>query len=92
MSGRELDTDGTDSYHPEHPWEQAGHPLYVEPSKRMKSNWPPERVYPAGPAEAVRWSSLPDRLPRLTGDWFRLYGPVSATTTASSVSSGDTTP
>lgn len=75
MSGTELDTDGTDSYHPEHPWEQVGHALYIAPELRAKDNWPPERTYPVGPAEAIRWANLPDRLIGLKGDWYRQYGP-----------------
>lgn len=74
MSGRELDPDGTDSYHPEHPWEQSGHELYIAPSQRAKTNWPPESTFPAGPNEAKQWSSLPERPPKLYGDWYRLYG------------------
>lgn len=73
MSGRELDTDGTDSYHPEHPWEQVGHPKYVAPSQRSKSNWPPEPAFPAGPAEAKRWDKLPKRAPKLN-TWRHEYG------------------
>jgi hypothetical protein len=58
MSGRELDWDGTDSYHPEHPWEQCGHPLYVQPDRRTRGNWPPVEAEPAGPAERQRWADL----------------------------------
>ncbi len=76
MSGTELDTDGTNSYHEHHPWEQSGHPLYLPPAERTKSNWPPVIAYPAGPAEAIRWNSLPDRTPKLYGDWYRAYGPL----------------
>lgn len=73
MSGRELDPDGTDSYHPQHPWEQAGHPQYLAPSERTRLNWPPEPAYPAGPHEAKQWDRLPIRLkPEPT--WRREYG------------------
>ena len=75
MSGRELDPDGTDSYHPDHPWEQTAHPLYLPPGRRTKANWPPERVYPAGPHEAVVWANLPERIATLKGNWYRIYGP-----------------
>lgn len=61
MSGRELDPDGTDSYHPEHPWEQAGDPLYLPPDRRTRANWPPVPAEPAGPTEAATWSRLPKR-------------------------------
>jgi hypothetical protein len=61
MSGRELDPDGTDSYHPEHPWEQVGHPQYLAPDERTSLNWPPEPAQPAGPHEAKQWRSLPAR-------------------------------
>lgn len=61
MSGRELDAVGTDSYHPEHPWEQAGHELYLPPQERTKMNWPPEWATPAGPAEEKVWQNLPVR-------------------------------
>lgn len=60
MSGTELDPDGTDSYHPEHPWEQLGHPLYIAPAHRNKDNWPPEAAYPAGAHEKSVWRSLPE--------------------------------
>jgi hypothetical protein len=59
MSGTELDPDGTDSYHPEHPWEQVGHPLYLYPWDRTKQNWPPVLAQAAGPHEAKQWDSLP---------------------------------
>lgn len=60
MSGRELDEDGTDSYHPEHPWEQCGHALYVEPELRTFGNWPPVGgAEPAGRVEAEEWARLP---------------------------------
>lgn len=60
MSGRELDADGTDSYHPEHPWEQVNHKLYLPPGERTRRNWPPVAgAEPAGPAERERWSRLP---------------------------------
>lgn len=64
MSGRELDPDGTDSYHPQHPWEQAGHPLYLHPTQRTAFNWPPEAAQPAGPHEAEQWRRLPARVPK----------------------------
>lgn len=73
MSGRELDPDGTDSYHPEHPWEQVGHPLYLAPSERTSLNWPPEPAYPAGPHEAKQWSRLPARV-KPEPSWRRQYG------------------
>ena len=60
MSGYEADTDGTDSYHPEHPWEQVGHKLYIYPWDRTAQNWPPVIAYAAGPAEQGRWEALPD--------------------------------
>ena len=41
MSGRELDENGDETYHPDRPWEQAGHPDYVEHRARTKANWPP---------------------------------------------------
>jgi hypothetical protein len=59
MSGRELDPDGTDSYHPEHPWEQVGHPAYLPRSERTRSNWPPVPATPAGSYEHEQWASLP---------------------------------
>lgn len=59
MSSTETHLDGTDSYHPHHPWEQVGHPLYLPPWARNKSNWPPEPAEPAGPYEAMVWSTLP---------------------------------
>lgn len=74
MSGRELDPDGTDSFHPEHPWEQAGHPQYIEPSQRARSNWPPVPSFPHGPHEAVQWSQLPEHPPKPHGTWYREYG------------------
>lgn len=55
MSGRELDPDGTDSYHPQHPWEQVGHPLYLAPHERTSLNWPPVPAYPMGPHGAKQW-------------------------------------
>jgi len=61
MSGREDDTDGTDSYHPQHPWEQCGNPLYLDAAKRTKSNWPPVHdAEAAGPSESLKWQRLPD--------------------------------
>lgn len=62
MSGRELDPDGTDSYHPEHPWEQAGHALYLAPDQRTQFNWPPVAAHPAGAHEAEQWRTLPVRI------------------------------
>jgi hypothetical protein len=60
MSGRELDPDGTDSYHPQHPWEQVGHELYIDPTNRTAQNWPPvSDATPAGTHEAGVWSRLP---------------------------------
>ncbi|MDQ1206193.1 hypothetical protein QE377_002552 [Microbacterium sp. SORGH_AS 862] len=73
MSGRELDPDGTDSYHPEHPWESVGHPLYLPPSQRTRLNWPPEPAYPAGPHEAKLWDRLPVRVAAEPA-WRRQYG------------------
>lgn len=73
MSGRELDRDGTDSFHPEHPWEQSGHPKYLTPARRSKQNWPPAPAFPTGVAEALAWASLPELTPQLKGDWFRQY-------------------
>lgn len=64
MSGRELDEDGTDSYHPEHPWEQCGHALYLPPEQRTRRNWPPVAAEPHGPAERQRWARLPWRRTR----------------------------
>jgi hypothetical protein len=75
VSGRELDADGTDAYHPQHPWEQAGHPLYLPPEQRAKTNWPPEPARPSGPAEASRWSALPVRPPHQPA-WDRVYLPL----------------
>lgn len=63
MSGRELDPDGTDSYHPEHPWEQTTHPLYLPPDQRTAFNWPPEPAHPHGAHEAQEWGRLPARVP-----------------------------
>ncbi len=63
MSGVELDPDGTNSYHPEHPWEQTAHPLYIPPSRRTKANWPPVPSRPAGPHETHVWDSLPTPAP-----------------------------
>jgi len=71
VSGRELDTDGTDSYHPEHPWEQVGHPLYLPPERRSLGNWPPVEATPAGPSEERRWNDLPRHAP--TPDKRRTY-------------------
>lgn len=82
MSGREFDPDGTDSYHPDHPWEQTGHRLYIEPSQRTSLNWPPEPAYPHGPHEAKQWDSLPVRIAPEPA-WRRQYGyahPVAADT------------
>jgi hypothetical protein len=59
VSGRELDADGTDGYHPQHPWESVGHPLYIAPDYRGRDNWPPVEATPAGPAELARWKHLP---------------------------------
>jgi hypothetical protein len=59
MSGRELDPDGTDSYHPDHPWEQVGHPLYRHPDERAQINWPPQPARPVGPHEESIWKSMP---------------------------------
>lgn len=59
MSGRELDPDGTDSYHKEHPWEQTTHELYLPPSERTRLNWPPVPARAAGPHEAKQWRRLP---------------------------------
>jgi hypothetical protein len=71
MSGIELDPDGTDSYHPEHPWEQHGHPLYIDPTKRTRENWPPVAARPHGPWEAQRWRMLPTRdAPGVELGWF----------------------
>jgi hypothetical protein len=71
MSGRELDSDGTDSYHPQHPWEQVGHPLYLYPKQRTLDNWPPEAALPAGPAEAAAWRALPEVAaePEMAAEW-----------------------
>jgi hypothetical protein len=74
MSGREPDSDGTDSCHAEHPWEQVGHPLYLPETSRAKSNWPPEPAFPDGPMEAMKWASLPEQPPKLHGNWYRQYG------------------
>lgn len=74
MSGRELDPDGTDSYHPEHPWEQVGHELYVSPRDRTRLNWPPVPAKPAGPYEARQWKRLPKNPPR-PPKWWRTFGP-----------------
>lgn len=60
MSGRELDPDGTDSYHPQHPWEQTAHELYLPPSERTRENWPPEPAQPAGAFEEIQWRALPE--------------------------------
>lgn len=73
MSGRELDPDGTDSYHPEHPWEQAGHPLYIEPAQRTSLNWPPAPAYPVSAHEAKQWDRLPVRV-QPEPSWRRQYG------------------
>lgn len=64
MSGRELDPDGTDSYHPEHPWEQTGHPLYLPADERTSFNWPPEPAQPHGQYERMQWRGLPSRVRR----------------------------
>lgn len=80
MSGTELDTDGSDSYHEQHPWEQLGHPLYIPVAKRAKSNWPPESAWPTGEAEAKRWDSLPDMPPETRPEWYREYRPSSINT------------
>jgi len=78
MSGRELDPDGTDSYHPQHPWEQVGHPLYLHPGQRTRLNWPPEPARPAGPHEARTWDQLPDS-GKPAPAWDREYRPTAAT-------------
>jgi len=71
MSGRELDPDGTDSYHPQHPWEQSGHPLYLPLRQRTRSNWPPVPARPAGPHEQQQWRMLPVRTaPAVELGWF----------------------
>lgn len=71
MSGTELDPDGTDSYHPEHPWEQTQHPLYLPPDRRTRSNWPPVVARPAGTYERDQWKSLPERAaPGVELGWF----------------------
>ena len=62
MSGYEVDADGTDSYHPEHPWEQVGHKLYIYPWNRTKGNWPPREAVAAGPSELAQWAALPERI------------------------------
>ncbi len=59
MSGTELDPDGTDSYHPQHPFEQSAHSLYLPPSLRTRSNWPPVPAKPAGAHEEAAWKGLP---------------------------------
>lgn len=64
MSGRELDPDGTDSYHPQHPWEQTTHELYLPPSERTRTNWPPAPAEAAGPHEAKQWRKLPKHAAR----------------------------
>lgn len=74
MSGRELDPDGTDSYHPEHPWEQVGHPRYLAPIERARTNWPPEPARPAGPYEAKQWRRLPAH-PRRPRPRVETFGP-----------------
>lgn len=86
MSLRDLDPDGTNSYHPEHPWEQVGHWLYITPEMRAKINWPPEPTYPHGPHEAKQWDGLPDMPPMLRGDWYREYGRRRPPTGSSEVS------
>jgi hypothetical protein len=71
MSGRELDPDGTDSYHPEHPWEQTAHLLYLPPARRTRDNWPPVAARPVGPYERDQWKSLPERpAPGVEFGWF----------------------
>jgi hypothetical protein len=60
MSGYEASPDGTDAYHPEHPWEQVGHHLYVYPWNRTKANWPPSAARAVGPSEREEWEALPD--------------------------------
>lgn len=74
MSGRELDPDGTDSYHPHHPWEQVGHELYLPPSERTRNNWPPVPAEPTGPHEAKQWRKLPKHGPQPPA-WKQTYGP-----------------
>jgi hypothetical protein len=71
MSGVELDPDGTDSYHPQHPWEQTSHHRYLAPAWRSKENWPPVNCQPVGPYERSVWEALPDRV-NLTDEipWF----------------------
>jgi hypothetical protein len=73
MSGTELDPDGTDSYHPQHPWEQCSHPLYLPPNQRARSNWPPVPTKPAGVHEESTWKAMPSnpKQPRST----KTYGP-----------------
>jgi len=73
MSGLEFDPDGTNSFHAEHPWEQVGHPLYIYPDQRTRSNWPPEAAYPHGPHEASQWDALPEKIPE-GPKWRKLYG------------------
>lgn len=62
MSGRELDPDGTDSYHEDHPWEQVGHELYIAPSRRSRENWPPVTARPHGAHEERMWRRLPKKV------------------------------
>lgn len=71
-----------DCYRLDHPWEQTGHRLYIEPSQRTSLNWPPEPAYPHGPHEAKQWDSLPVRIAPEPA-WRRQYGyahPVAADT------------
>ena len=75
MSGRELDPDGTDSYHPQHPFEQVGHEMYLPPSQRTRSNWPPIPSKPAGPHEERQWKRLPRRAPAAMTPLRPTYGP-----------------
>lgn len=73
MSGRELEADGSDSYHDDHRWEQVGHSLYISPSDRWRGNWPPVAAYPYGPVEQRAWESLPTTPP--DGVITKIYGP-----------------
>lgn len=45
--------------HPEHPFEEPGHPLFIPEAERTRLVWPPEPATPHDDAEAEVWADLP---------------------------------